>query len=37
MLVGSVVHDEVDHDADAPIVRLMDQLDEVAEGVPRWG
>ena len=31
VLVGGVVDDQIDEDADAPVVGLVDQLDEVAE------
>jgi hypothetical protein len=36
MLIRSVVQDEIDDDPDAAILRLLDELDEVAE-VPKSG
>jgi hypothetical protein len=32
VLVGGVVDDQVDHQPDAAVLVLVDQLDEVAEG-----
>ncbi len=36
MLVGRVVHDEVDDDLEPALLRLLHELDEVAERAVSW-